>query len=225
MIPPNPQSADYVAEADRISKAHVAAIKKAGVKNVVALSSIGAHRPDGTGVVIVLYNLEQDLAGLEGVNVLALRPSYFMDNILPQVDLIKAMGFMGSPVAGDVSMPVVHTRDVGSVAAARMAERKFTGHSVEYLLGPRNISYNEITETLGNAIGIEDLKYIQFPPDQAVFGLQQFGFSANAAGLIVELSEGVNNGVVTEQYERTPENTTPTSIEDFAKEFAQLFNQ
>lgn len=225
MIPPNPLSGDYVAEADRISKAHVTAITNAGANKVVALSSIGAHRPEGTGVVKVLYNLEQDLAGLEGVDVLVLRPSYFMDNVYPQADLIKAMGFMGSPVAGDVSMPVVHTRDVGRVAAARMAERTFDGHSVEYILGPRNISYNEITELLGKAIGMEDLKYIQFPPNQAVVGLQQFGFSQNTAELIVELAEGVNNGVVMEHYQRTPENTTPTSIEEFAKEFAQLFNQ
>jgi uncharacterized protein YbjT (DUF2867 family) len=225
MIPPNPQSNDYVAEADRISKAHVKAINNAGAKKVVALSSIGAHRPDGTGVVQVLYNLEQDLAGLEGVDVLVLRPSYFMDNVYPQADLIKAMGFMGSPVAGNISMPVVHTRDIGRVAAARMAKRDFAGHSVEYILGPRNISYNEITEVLGKAIGMEDLKYIHFPPDQAVVGLQQFGFSQNTAGLIVELAEGVNNGVVMEHYQRTPENTTPTSIEDFAKEFAQHFNR
>jgi len=53
MIPPNPQSDDYVAEADRVSKAHVDAIKKAGVKHVVALSSIGAHRPDGSHRAVV----------------------------------------------------------------------------------------------------------------------------------------------------------------------------
>jgi uncharacterized protein YbjT (DUF2867 family) len=225
MIPPNPASIDYVAEADTISKAHVAAIRNSGVGHVVALSSVGAHRPDGVGVVGVLYNFEQDLAGLEGVNVLSLRPTYFMDNIYPQEQIIKAMGFMGGPVAGDVSMPVVHTRDVGAVAAARMADRGFTGHSVEYILGPRDISYNEITEALGKAIGREDLKYVQFPGDQAVFGLQQFGFSENSARLIVELADGVNNGVVLEHCERTPENTTPTTLEEFAEEFGRLYNQ
>jgi uncharacterized protein YbjT (DUF2867 family) len=225
MIPPNPQSKDYVAEADRVSKANVAAIKKAGVKNVVALSSIGAHRPDGVGIVGVLHSLERDLAGLEGVNVLSLRPTYFMDNIYPQAELIKAMGFVGSPVAGDVVMPVVHTRDIGEVAAARMADRGFSGHSHEYILGPRDISYNEITKALGNAIGKANLNYVQFPPDQAVAGLQQFGFSENVAKLIVDLAEGVNNGVVLEDYKRTPENTTKTSLEDFAKEFAQMFGK
>ena len=224
MIPPNPQSDDYVAEADRISKAHVKAIRDAGVKHVVALSSIGAHRPDGVGIVGVLYKMEQDLNTLDGANVLSLRPSYFMDNIYPQAQLIKALGFVGSPVAGDVSIPVVHTRDVGAVAAARMAERGFTGHTHEYIGGQRDISYNEITEAIGKAIGNEGLKYVQFPPDQAVIGLQQFGFSANVAKLLVDLAEGVNEGIVGEDFERTPENTTNTSLEDFAREFAQLYN-
>ena len=225
MIPPNLQSDDYVAEADRISKAHVQAIRDAGVKNVVALSSVGAHRSDGVGIIAVLYNMEQELKTLDGVNVLYLRPSYFMDNVYAQADIIKAMGFAGSPVAGDVSMPVVHTRDIGEVAAARMTERGFSGHSHEYIGGPRDISYNEITSAIGKAIGKDDLNYVQFPPDQALAGLQQFGLSASSAKLIVELAEGINSGVVLEDYKRTPENTTKTSLEDFAREFAQLFNQ
>ncbi|MCK4773136.1 MAG: NAD(P)H-binding protein [Candidatus Krumholzibacteria bacterium] len=225
MIPPSLQSDDFVVYADKISKAHVAAIREAGVKNVVALSSIGAHRPDGNGIVKALYHFEQDLRGLEDVNVLVLRPSYFMDNIYPQVDVVKLMGFVGSPVSPDVSQPVVHTRDIGGVAAARMTEAGFKGHTHEYILGERDISYKEITAVLGKAIGKDDLAYVQFPADQAVAGLQQFGMSKNVAGLIVELSDGINNGVVLEDYKRTPDNTTKTSIEEFAKEFAQLFDR
>ncbi len=225
MIPPNPQSGDYVAEADRMSKAHVRAIDEAGCRHVVALSSLGAHRPDGNGIVGVLYAFEQDLAELEGVNVLCLRPSYFMDNVYPQAEIIRSMGFVGSPVAGDVSMPVVHTRDIGEVAAARMVERGFEGHGVEYVLGPRDITYNEITAAIGKAIGREDLHYVRFPADQALLGLQHFGYSENVAKLLVELAEGVNSGIVREHYRRTPENTTGTTLEQFAEEFARFYNR
>jgi uncharacterized protein YbjT (DUF2867 family) len=225
MIPPNPASSDYVAEAAAISTAHVEAIRQAGVNNVVALSSIGAHRPDGNGIVSVLFAFEQDLGGLDGVNVLSLRPSYFMDNIYPQAELIKLMGFVGSPIKGDVSMPVVHTRDIGEVAAARMAEGGFTGHSVEYILGERDISYDEITAALAVSLGRSDLAYMHFPGDQSVMGLKQFGFSGNVAKLIVGLADGVNDGTVLEHYKRTPENTTETSIESFAEEFAAIFKR
>lgn len=225
MIPPHIQAEDYVAYADRISKAHTAAIQAAGVQNVVALSSIGAHRPDRNGIVRVLYHFEQDLGELTGVNVLALRPSYFMDNLYPQVDIIKAMGFAGGPVAGDRTMPVVHTRDIARVVAARLIAPLRDGYSVEYILGERDLCYNEIVQVLGEAIGKPDLNYIEFPPEQARMGLSQFGFSPNVASLIVELAEGVNDGSVVEQFERTPENTTETSIEMFAEEFAKLYTQ
>ncbi len=92
-------------------------------------------------------------------------------------------------------------------------------------MGERDISYKEITAVLGKAIGKDDLAYVQFPADQAVAGLQQFGMSKNVAGLVVELSDGINNGVLLEDHKRTPENTTKTSIEEFAKEFAQLFDR
>jgi uncharacterized protein YbjT (DUF2867 family) len=225
MIPPNMQAEDYAAFAGAISRAHVTAIRSAGVENVVALSSIGAHRPDRNGIVKVLYNFEQDLGDLGGVNVLALRPSYFMDNLYPQIDIIKAMGFAGSPVLGDITMPVVHTRDIGRVVAARLMEPLARGFSVEYILGERDINYNDMVQVLGKAIGRTDLSYIAFPPEQALMGLKQFGFSDDAARLIVELSQGVNDGHVLEHFERTPANTTETSIEMFAEEFARVFKQ
>ena len=61
MIPPNVTSDDPLAYEERVSDAIAAAVKNAGVKNVVALSSIGADKPKGTGPVIGLHNLEQKL--------------------------------------------------------------------------------------------------------------------------------------------------------------------
>ena len=223
MIPPDVRSEDYLAFAAGISKAHVAAIRDAGVVDVVALSSIGAHRPDRNGIVEALYHFEQDLGDLDGVNVLALRPTYFMDNIYPQAEIIKAMGFAGGPIAGDVMMPVVHTRDIGRVVAARMMKPAASGFSVEYILGKCDTSYNEIARVLGKAIGRPDLSYMVFPPEQAVMGLKLFGFSDNVAGLIVELAQGVNEGQVLEHFKRNSDNTTETSIEMFAEEFARIF--
>jgi len=42
---------------ERVSDAIAAAVKNANVKNVVALSSIGADKTSGTGPVIGLHNL------------------------------------------------------------------------------------------------------------------------------------------------------------------------
>src|SRR5271167_4373633 len=80
LIPPNPTSNDPLAYAERAGDAIATALKNAGVKNVVALSSFGADKSQGTGPVLGLYKLEQKLNQLDGAHVLCLRPGYFMEN-------------------------------------------------------------------------------------------------------------------------------------------------
>lgn len=72
------------------------AIQKSGVPHVVDLGSIGAQPSDGAGPINGLHDNEQRLNGLKGVNVLHLRPTYFLENLLMQVDIIRNMGMAGS---------------------------------------------------------------------------------------------------------------------------------
>src|SRR5215467_13689737 len=73
MIPPNLKTNDPLGYANRVSDAIAAAIKSAGTKNVVVLSSLGAELPSGTGPVVGLHNLEQKLNQISGVNAVYLR--------------------------------------------------------------------------------------------------------------------------------------------------------
>ncbi len=167
MIPPNFQSNDFRTFQNDIAKSHISAIKSAGLKKVVALSSLGAHLTEGAGIVQGLNDFEQHLNNLQDVNVLVLRPAYFMENIYMQMDVIKNMGRTGSPLAPDVSQPVVATKDIAAVTAQRLSDLAIKGHSIEYILGQRNLTYTDITRALGKAIGREDLKYVQFPYEDA----------------------------------------------------------
>jgi uncharacterized protein YbjT (DUF2867 family) len=223
MTPPDYQSIDFRAFQNNIAKSHVSAIKSAGVENVVALSSIGAHLSEGTGVVQGLYDFEQQLSNFQDVNVIVLRPAYFMENIYTQMDIIKNMGITGSPLAPDVSQPVVATKDIAAVAARRLSDLAIKGHSIEYILGQRDLSYTDITRALGNALGKEDLKYVQFPYEDDHKAMVDMGMTDNVAGLLVDLARSINDGIIFSHCERTAENTTETSIEEFAKEFAAAY--
>ena len=223
MTPPDYQSNDFRAFQNDIAKSHVSAIKGADVKNVVALSSVGAHLTEGAGVVQGLYDFEQHLGNLQDVNVLVLSPAYLMENIYMQLDIIKNMGITGSPLAPDVSQPVVATKDIAAVAAQRLSNMAIKGHSIEYILGPRDISYTDITRTLGNALGREDLKYVQFPYEDAHRSMVDMGMTDNVAGLLVDLARVINDGSILSRCARTAENTTETTIEEFAQEFAAAY--
>ena len=223
MTPPDFQSDDYRAFQIKASKSHVAALKGSGVKNVVALSSVGAHLTEGAGIVQGLHDFEQHLSQLNDVNVLVLRPAYFMENIYWQMDVIKNMGICGSPVAPDVSQPMVATKDIAAAAAKHLSSLDIQGHAIEYVLGQRNLSYTEVTRALAKALGKDDLKYVQFPYEDARQSMVQMGMTENVADRLIGLAKAINNGDILSHYQRTPENTTETSIEEFAQWFAASY--
>src|SRR5579864_2875259 len=104
MIPPNTTSNDPLGYSNRVGDAIAAAVQNAGTKNVVALSSIGADKASGTGPVVGLHNLEQKLNQINGANVLHLRAGYFMENALPQVNAVRQMGAVATPLRADLKL-------------------------------------------------------------------------------------------------------------------------
>jgi uncharacterized protein YbjT (DUF2867 family) len=226
LIPPNPKSNDFRAYQNTLSDNYVEAIKSNGVKYVVLLSSIGAHLRQGAGVIDGLGYLEEKLAALKDVHVLNLRPTYFMENLFTQLDLIKKAGITGSPIRADLRFPMVISADVGAVAAKRLVDLKFKGNTIEYILGPADHTYNEVTAILGKEIGKPDLKYVQFSYDDAKKAMVGSGYmTENMADLYNQMSEAFNSGKAFSHTKRTPENSTPTRIEDFAKIFAATFKK
>jgi len=225
MIPPDFQAEDLRAYQNRIGEIIASALKKTGVRYVVHLSSIGAHLPDGTGPITGLHDQEKRLNALEGVNVLHLRPTYFMENFLNNIPLIKSQGINGSPVDGDIAFPMIATEDIAIVASRRLSDLDFSGKQVEYLLGPADISMKDATKIIGRAIGNEDLPYVKFSYEEAEKAIAGMGVSPDVARSFVELQRGLNEGLVTGGVKRTPENTTETSFEAFAEKFAVMYRQ
>ena len=207
MIPPNHAAADFRVYQNEIGASIANAITKAGVGYVVNLSSQGAER----------------LNGLTGVNVLHLRPTYFMENLMMNIPLINQMGIAGSAIRGDQRFAMIATRDIAARVAEHLVKREFTGKVVHDLLGQRDLTLEEAISIIGRKIGWPDLKYVQFPYDGAVKGMQAMGISPSVSRLYIEMSMALNDGLFAVGRKRTAENTTPTSIEDFAGIFAAAF--
>jgi len=226
MIPTNYTSNDPLAYSERVSDAIAAALKNAGVKNVVALSSFGADKSKGTGPVVGLYKLEQKLNQINGANVLFLRAAYFMENSLPQAAAISKMGFAVGPVRPDLKLPMIATRDIGAFAADALLSLTFRGKQTQELLGQRDITYNEVAAIIGKAIGKPDLRYTQLPDEQIRPALVQTGMSEQLAGLILEMAAALNSGYMRALEPRASRNTTPTSYETFVAEaFVPAYRQ
>ena len=223
MIPPDYTAADFRGYQNAVGRSITNAIVKGGVRHVVNLSSQGAELPAGTGPILGLHDQEIRLNWLAGVNVLHLRPTYFMENLLMNIPLISQTGIAGSAVRGDRAFAMIATRDIAVRVAGHLLDRDFDGKVVKDLLGQRDLSLEEAIAVIGRRIGWPDLKYVQFPYDVAAKGMEAAGISPDVSRLFIEMSRALNEGLFAVNRPRRPENTTPTSIEEFADIFAAAF--
>jgi N-acetyl-gamma-glutamylphosphate reductase len=88
---------------------------------------------------------------------------------------------------------------------------------VHYLLGPRNYSQQEATAAVAEAIGRPGLPYVPFSYEDAKKGMIGAGLSENMASLYDEMTRNMNAGNAMATHARTPESTTPTTLEEFAQ--------
>lgn len=224
LLPPHFTTASYREFQRQVGDATIEAIKKSGIKHIVNLSSCGAHMHEGNGIIAGLAEQEVKLNQLQEVNVLHLRPAYFMDNALLNINLIKTMGINGTTADADHKIPMVATKDIALVASKYLASQDFSGKNIQPILGDRNYSFKEFTTILGKAIGKPDLQYVQFAVEKAKEALVGMGLSVDVANDITNMETALKNGIMNYE-QRTIENTLPISAELFAKEvFVPMFN-
>lgn len=214
LLPPVKSREDQERQSDAIAKA----VKESGLRYAVYLSSYGAHVPEGTGPVTGLHSSEHKLNAISGLNVLHLRAAYFMENNLAAIRMIQGMGIFRHALLPDLKLPMIATRDVGDYAAQRLLHLDFSGKQTRELLGERDLSMTEATAVIARGIGKPDLRYEQFPYDQAQQALTQLGIPPKTAALYIEMYKAINAGVLAAQEPRSPENTTPTSFEQFVQD-------
>jgi len=208
---------------DKMGNAQMEAIKKSGIKKVLFLSSVGGHTEEHTGMVAGLARQELRLKQLADVDVLILRPSYFMENFFSNISLIKNMGINGSTIFSEKHFPIIATVDIAKTAAELLDDLSWRGKAILPLLGPKDYNMSEVTRALGAAINKPELQYVRFPDDQAKQSMIQWGISESVAQAFVEMTEGINLGYFNTE-KRDSNSTTETTIEEFAKTFAYVYN-
>lgn len=224
MVPPKWDAADWKSYIGQIGQNYADAIKAAGVKYVVNLSSIGAHLPDGCGPVSGLHRAELALNTLADVNIKHLRPAYFYQNLLANVGLIKQAGIMGGNYGEPGStFVIVDQSDIAAVAIEELLSLNFSGHSVEYIASDE-LAPAEIAATIGEAIGKPGLPWVVFTDEQSYGGMIGAGLSEEVAKNYVEMGHALRTGAMTEDYFKHRPTLGKYKIADFAKVFAAVYN-
>jgi len=225
MVPPNFGASNWKKYIARIGGNYATALENSRVKNVVNLSSMGAHMPEDCGPVSGLFFVEKALNELGGVNVKHLRPGFFYTNMLANINMIKEMGIIGGNYGKNTLLVLVHPNDIADVAARELLDLSFRGKSIRYIASDEKTTH-EIAAILGKAIGKPDLPWVNFSDEDTFAGLMQAGLPEEVARNYTEMGIAMRNGEMDSDYRaHRPSDFGKTKLEAFAPVFANIYSQ
>lgn len=226
MVPPAnyfDQSLDLVGYYHRIGGNYAAAISAAGVKQVVNLSTIGAHLEKGSGILIGAHDVEGILNALPAeVAITHIRPTSFYYNLFAYTHSIKNEGkIMTNYGVGDI-IPWVSPVDIAAAIAEEIGQ-PLTGRKFRYVCS-EELTGAETASILSDAMG-KPLEWVLISDEQTLNGLVQAGMKPDIAAGMVEMFAGLHTGLLSEDYFKHRPVLGKVKMADYAKEFAAAFKQ
>ena len=213
---------DFIQANIQIAKNYKEAIEKSGVKNIIHLSSIGAHMESGNGILKFHHEAEKILNQLsEDVSIKFMRPVGFYYNMFAFIPTIKSQNAIIQNYGGYDREPWVSPFDIAS-AIVEEIEKPFNGREIRYIAS-EEISPNEIAETLGEAIGNTELKWITISDEEFLNNLINAGMNPETAKGYTEMNMARRGSVLYEDYFKNRPALGKTKVKDFAKDFAAAY--
>jgi uncharacterized protein YbjT (DUF2867 family) len=191
------------------------AVRANGIARVVNISSIGAGAKPNLGTVSFSGDVES-IFNETGANVVHLRPGYFMENFLMQVEAIDRERVVRFSYPSDHDIPWISTDDIGDVAARYLLDRHWSGQWTRNLMGPKNLTLLETCAILSQVLGYE----VTFDRVSIESLQQQFaamGATADVQREMGDLFRALGNPDGVYATARTAEAVTPTTFEQFVK--------
>jgi uncharacterized protein YbjT (DUF2867 family) len=190
------------------------AVRENGIKRVVNISSLGAGAAANLGTVSFVGEVES-LFNQTGANVVHLRPGYFMENFLAQVESIRN-GSFSFTFAENHDIPWISTDDIGDVAARYLLDDRWAGQWTQNLMGTENLTLTQTAQILSRVLG-KSIEYRKSTVESSQEQLVSFGATPNVQRELGDLFRALGdpNGVYATV--RTPDAVTPTTFEQFVK--------
>ena len=182
-------SPDYKEAKDVIAN-YVEALTKAAPPRVVALSSMGANKTSGLGMITALSLLEQGFRNLTSP-VAFVRAGGFYENFLYGLQAAQGgtLPVFYNPTNRKSTM--VATKDIGSQVAKLLTGPAWSGHRVIEL--GSMVSADEVAGQLGEVLKLE-VKAFAIPRAGWAAAFEQSGMPKGQTGAAEEMFESVNAG-------------------------------
>jgi uncharacterized protein YbjT (DUF2867 family) len=190
MLPPIWAPSPDFREAKGVIANYVEALTKAPVPRVVALSSMGANRTSGMGLITALSLLEQGFRDLT-LPIAYVRAGGFFENFLYGLHVAQGgeLPVFYNPTSRKSTM--VAANDIGAEIATLLSGPAWSGHrGIE--LGSM-VSADEVAAQLGEVMKL-DVKAVAVPRAGWPGAFEQFGIPKGQSGPAEAMYEAVNAG-------------------------------
>jgi uncharacterized protein YbjT (DUF2867 family) len=177
-------------EAKGVIANYVAALTRAGPPRVVALSSMGANRTSGLGMITALSLLEQGLRDLAS-SIAFVRAGGFFENFLYGLHVAQGgtLPVYYNPTSRKSTM--VATNDIGAEVATLLVGPPWSGRRIVEL--GSMVSADDVAAQLGEVMQ-RDVKAFAVPRAGWPAAFEQFGIPKGQTGPAETMFEAVNAG-------------------------------
>jgi uncharacterized protein YbjT (DUF2867 family) len=177
-------------EAKGVIANYVEALTSAAAPQVVALSSMGANRTSGIGMITALSLLEQGLRSLTSP-VAFVRAGGFFENFLFGLQAAQGGTLPVFYNPANRKSTMVASDDIGAEVAALLTGPAWSGHRIIEL--GSMVSADEVAAQLGEVLKL-DVKAFALPRAAWADAFQQFGVPKGQTGAAEEMFESINAG-------------------------------
>ncbi|WP_370938070.1 NAD(P)H-binding protein [Amycolatopsis sp. cg13] len=188
-----------------------------GVGHVVGVSALGRGTAvaDQAGLVTASLAMDELIAGT-GVAYRALANPSFFENLLEEVDSIREKGVYADVLDPDRKAPLVAVADIAAVAAGLLRDRSWTGFADVPVLGPEDLSPNEVARIMAEQLG-RPVRYERESLDDLRSTLVGYGLNETFVHGIADMKHAKDNGLDA-GVPRTAETASPTTFEQWCAE-------
>ncbi len=215
--PPAPKAISVEAAYLDFSRPACDLFRAGAVKHVVGVSSLGRGKPQARHAGQITASLAMDdMIAATGVNYRALAMPSFMDNMLRQVASIQGKGVISAPIPGELKSATCATRDIAVVAAGLLINRSWTGNGDVPVLGPEDLSFNEMARVMSDVLG-KTVRFEEMPDGAMESMLLAYGQSEAMARATGELFAAVKDGIYSGE-PRVAEPNSPTTFRQWCED-------
>ncbi|MEO0538947.1 MAG: NAD(P)H-binding protein [Cyanobacteria bacterium P01_A01_bin.123] len=213
LTPDNFQAEDIQSYYEAMGDCAKQIVQKNNIARVVQLSAAGADQ-DQFGIISAQRIIEDAFQSV-ATHHFILRPAYFYENFLLQIQSLSQQGLLFELFPEDIVIPMVTTTDVGIEIARVLIDSSWSGTIAQEIRGPERHTMPSALTAFGQALS-RSFTYVRVSSMEMTKVFQSLGATQSVIDNVLEMFKAIAEGRAT-QLEDSSVIVAKTGAQQFAQ--------